>query len=114
MTNRSFFFFALGATALATIPAAAIAQLENYKDNPQSLRFPKGSSAERRARMAAVAASPEYTRKFDLSGVPDYVPHSKPKGVLKLCGNNYIGDSKLAAWWKSEFEKYQPDIKLDV
>lgn len=114
MTIKSLFSFALAATAFAAIPAAAVAQLENYKDNPQSLKFPKGSSAERRARMAAVAANREYTRGFDLSGLPNYVPQSKPTGVLKLCGNNYIGDSKLASWWKAEFEKYQPGIKLDV
>jgi phosphate transport system substrate-binding protein len=105
---------ALGAAALAAVPSVSFAQLENYRDNPQSLKFPKGSSAERRARMSAVAKSPAYTRRFDLSGLPDYVPRSKPKGVLKLCGNNYIGDSSLARWWQAEFKKYQPGITLDV
>jgi phosphate transport system substrate-binding protein len=96
------------------LSAAASAQLENYRNTPESLKYPKGSSAERRARMSKVAQSPAYTRKFDLSGLPDYVPQSKPKGVLKLCGNNYVADSPLAGWWKTEFKKYQPGIDLDV
>jgi phosphate transport system substrate-binding protein len=114
MSVRATVITAIAASVLATVPAAAFAQLENYRDNPQSLKFPKGSSAERRARMANVARSPAYTRKFDLSGLPDYVPQSRPKGTLKLCGNNYIGDSPLAGWWKAEFAKYQPGITLDV
>src|SRR5947209_9580019 len=114
MTMRPAFFVAVAAAAVAAIPTSGFAQLESYRDNPQSLKFPKGSSAERRARMSAVARIPAYTRKFDLSGLPDYVPQSKPKGVLKLCGNNYIGDSPLAGWWKAAFKKYQPGITLDV
>jgi len=32
---------------------------------------------------------------------------------LRLCGNNYIGDSPLGGWWKDAFEKYQPGIKIE-
>src|SRR5690349_24805798 len=98
MKTRHVRAIAFAATVLAALPTAGIAQLENYRDNPQSLKYPKGSSAERRARMSAVAKNPAYTRKFDLSGLAHYVPQSKPKGVLKLCGNNYLGDSPLGGW----------------
>jgi len=114
MKTRHVRAIAFAATVLATLPTAGIAQLENYRDNPESLKYPKGSSAERRARMSAVAKNPAYTRRFDLSGLPDYVPQSKPKGVLKLCGNNYLGDSPLGGWWKAEFEKLQPGITIDL
>lgn len=86
---------------------------DKYQPNAESMKYPTGSSAERRARMAAIAAAPAYTKKFDLSGLPDYVPESKPTGTLRICGNNYIGDSPLGGWWKDAFEKYQPGIKVE-
>ena len=58
MRTRTALSFALAAVAFAVPESPAAAQLENYRDNPQSLKFPKGSSAERRARMAAVARNP--------------------------------------------------------
>lgn len=86
---------------------------DKYQPNAESKKFPTGSAKERRARMAAIANTPAYTRKFDLSGLPEYVPQSKPTGVLRICGNNYIGDSPLGGWWKEAFEKYQPGIKIE-
>jgi len=86
---------------------------EKYQPNAESKKYPEGSSIERRVRMAAVAANPAYTRKFDLSALPDYVPEGKPTGTLRLCGNNYIGDSPLGGWWKDAFEKYQPGITIE-
>ena len=78
----------LAAVVSFGLSAAASAQLENYRNTPESLKYPKGSSAERRARMSKVAQSPAYTRKFDLSGLPDYVPQSKPKGVSPMRYSN--------------------------
>ena len=103
--------------ALATVPAIAAAPqaspwLNKYEPNAESRRFPTGSAAERRARMHAAAYSRAYTREFDLSGLPTYTPQSHPHGTIRVCGNNYIGDSPLGGWWKAAFAKYQPGIKL--
>ncbi len=93
---------------------AAHAQMdERYQPNAESKKYPEGSAMERRVRMHAIAESPAYTRKFDLSGLPDYVPQDKPTGTLRICGNNYIGDSPLGGWWKDAFEKLQPGIKIE-
>ncbi len=93
---------------------ACCAQMsDKYQPNAESKKYPEGSAIERRIRMAAIAKNPAYTRKFDLSGLPDYVPEGKPSGVLRLCGNNYIGDSPLGGWWRDAFEKYQPGIKIE-
>jgi len=86
--------------ALATVPAFAAAPqaspwLNKYEPNAQSRKFPTGSAAERRARMHAAAYSRAYTREFDLSGLPSYTPTSHPRGTIRICGNNYIGDSPL-------------------
>jgi len=79
----------------------------------ESKKLPTGSEAERKARMKARASAPAYTRKFDLSGLPHYVPEEKPVGKLRVCGNNYIGDAPLGGWWKEAFEKFQPGVQIE-
>jgi len=102
------------ATALLSTAAFSHAQMsDKYQPNAESKKYPEGSALERKARMAAIAANPAYTRKFDLSALPDYVPEGKPTGTLKLCGNNYLGDSPLGGWWKDAFAKYQPGITIE-
>lgn len=101
--------------AIAPVPAAAQAAapwLKNYESNAESRKYPTGSAAERRARMHGIASSRAYTRSFDLSGLPSYTPKSHPQGTLRVCGNNYIGDSPLGGWWRAAFAKYQPGIKI--
>jgi phosphate transport system substrate-binding protein len=93
---------------------ASHAQMDDkYQPNAESKKYPEGSAIERRIRMAVIAKNPAYSRKFDLSGLPDYVPEGKPTGTLRLCGNNYIGDSPLGGWWKDAFATYQPGIKIE-
>jgi phosphate transport system substrate-binding protein len=104
---------ALSVGGFASAQNEAAPWLKNYQPNAQSKKFPAGSAAERRARMAAVANSPQYKNKFDLSGLPSYTSKSKPTGTVRVCGNNYLGDSPLAKWWKAAFAKYQPGIKLE-
>ena len=92
----------------------ARAQMDDkYQPNAESKKYPEGSAVERRVRMSAIAANPAYTRTFDLSALPNYVPEGHPTGTLRLCGNNYIGDSPLGGWWKEAFEKLQPGIKIE-
>jgi phosphate transport system substrate-binding protein len=103
--------------AMGAAPAAHAAQqaqpwLNKYAPNAQSRRFPPGSAAERRARMHAVAYSRAYTHEFDRSGLPSYAPKSHPHGTIRVCGNNYIGDSPLGGWWQAAFRKFQPGIKV--
>jgi phosphate transport system substrate-binding protein len=86
---------------------------DKYQPNAKSKKYPEGSALERKARMAAIAQNPAYTRKFDLSALPDYVPEDKPTGTVRVCGNNYLGDSPLGGWWKDAFNKYQPGIKIE-
>jgi phosphate transport system substrate-binding protein len=86
--------------------------LKQYEPNAQSRKFPAGSAAERRARMHAVAYSRAYTHQFDLQSLPSYVPRFHPSGTLRICGNNYLGDSPLGNWLKAAFAQYQPGIKI--
>jgi phosphate transport system substrate-binding protein len=102
----------LGTAPVRSAGVQSAPWLNKYEPNAASRKFPAGSAAERRARMHAVAYSRAYTRKFDLSGLPSYTPKSHPHGTIRLCGNNYIGDSPLGGWWQAAFAKYQPGIKL--
>lgn len=53
-----------------------------------------------------------YTRSFDLSGLPDYVPETKVRGTIRQWGNNYLADSPLAAWWEDAFRKFHPEVRF--
>src|SRR5882762_5862064 len=103
----------IAAVVALLLPMFATAQSSQSMATEESKKLPPGSSAERKARMAARAAAPSYTKKFDLSGLPKYVPEEKPTGTLRIAGNNYIGDAPLAAWWRDAFNKYQPGIKIE-
>jgi phosphate transport system substrate-binding protein len=54
-----------------------------------------------------------YTRKYDLSDLPRYVPEQKVAGTIRMWGSNYLTDSPLASWWEAEFRKHHPDVKFD-
>lgn len=99
--------------AALTVTTAFAQMSDKYQPNAESKKYPVGSSIERRARMHEIASNPAYTRTFDLSGLPDYTPEGHPEGTLRLCGNNYIGDSPLGGWWKEAFAKLQPGIKIE-
>jgi phosphate transport system substrate-binding protein len=106
---------AVGAIWLAALLAlgAGHAVAQQSQPTEESKKLPAGSAAERKARMTARASQPAYTKKFDLSGLPHYVPEDKPTGTLRIAGNNYVGDAPLGSWWKEAFEKFQPDIKIE-
>src|SRR2546427_7389199 len=86
-----------------------------YQSQPteESKKLPPGSAAERKARMSGRANAVAYTKKFDLSDLPHYLPEEKPTGKLRVYGNNYVGDAPLGRWWKEAFEKAQPGIQVE-
>ena len=79
----------------------------------ESKKLPQGSAAERKVRMNERANAKAYTKTFDLSGLPHYVPKEKVSGTLRVSGNNYVDFSPLGKWWKEAFEKFQPGIKIE-
>lgn len=54
-----------------------------------------------------------YTKRWDLSDLPHYVPKQRLTGTLRFWGNNYIKDGDLAEYWETEFKKFHPDLKID-
>lgn len=58
-----------------------------------------------------------YTRKWDLSDLPHYVPKQKLAGTLRIWGNNYLKDGhpteNLGNFWREAFTKFHPDVKIE-
>jgi phosphate transport system substrate-binding protein len=54
-----------------------------------------------------------YTKRWDLSDLPHYVPKRTLSGTLRIWGNNYIKDGPLGEYWKEAFEKFHPGLKVD-
>ena len=101
------------AAPLTYVRLAQAASSAQSQPTEESRKLPAGSAAERKARMKARANTAAYTKSFDLSGLPPYTPEAKATGMLRLCGNNYIGDAPLGGYWKDAFEKVQPGIKIE-
>lgn len=54
-----------------------------------------------------------YTKRFDLSGLPEYKPTHQITGTIRLWGSNYITDGRIGKLWEDAFRKYHPDAKFD-
>ena len=63
--------------------------------------------------MTARGAKVAYTKKFDLSGLPQYRPTQKVSGTIRVWGSNYITDGFVGGYWEDAFRKYHPDVKFD-
>lgn len=95
------------------IPTAMLAAMLAPHSVAAQAQAAQGSATQRSASMAERARRPFYTKKFDLRGLPHYIPEQQVSGTLRISGNNYIGDSPLASWWKEGFNKYQPSVKIE-
>jgi phosphate transport system substrate-binding protein len=54
-----------------------------------------------------------YTKRWDLGGLPHYVPKRQLTGTLRIWGNNYLKDGYLGEYWREGFGKFQPGITID-
>ncbi len=96
---------ALAAAALAALPA--FAQKESA-DSVNALR----AQADRALVIYKRGKAAHYTRTFDLSGMPHYVPGKPLTGWIRFHGNNYLADGMLGELWEGGFAKYQPAIRF--
>jgi len=54
-----------------------------------------------------------YTKGWDLSDLPPYVPKQQLSGTLRVWGNNYLKDGYLGGYWQEAFKKFQPGITIE-
>jgi len=99
---------ALAALAAAMTVGASSAQQSQSEDTEKALR----AQADRARVIYERGRTAHYDRKFDLSGLPHYVPKQQYTGWIRLHGNNYLSDGILGELWQQGFAKYQPGIRI--
>src|ERR1700676_2661455 len=107
--------------------AVALALMLIAADEPraQSQNATTGSSSTgqsidpldlQRARAAGLkqrAGRVYYTKKFDLSALPEYKPMQTMAGTIRQWGSNYLADSTLEKSLEDGFHKYHPNVKFE-
>ena len=53
-----------------------------------------------------------YKKRWDLSGLPHYVPRQQLTGTLRIWGNNYLKDGTLGEYWRAAFKQFQPGVTI--
>ncbi|HYR54966.1 MAG TPA: hypothetical protein VEM39_02555, partial [Myxococcaceae bacterium] len=107
LTTRSLPAFILAFAALFTA-AHSMAEPAASEDTRKSL----AAQADRAGVIADRGEKPHYTKKFDLSGLPHYVPCKQLTGWIRLHGSNYLVDGQLGAYWQQGFAKFQPGLRI--
>lgn len=54
-----------------------------------------------------------YTKRFDLSALPQYVPSPPMRGTIRQWGSNYLADSPLQGYLEAAFRKYHPEVTFE-
>ena len=101
MKRRSF------VTAAASVALSPVAMAQ--KESTEGLDM----QAARARMMTARGSRIAYTKKFDLSGLPEYRPQAQVSGTLRMWGSNYITDGFLGGYWEVAFRRHHPDVTFD-
>ena len=99
---------AIGALAAVLAACPSVGQQRQSEDTEKALR----AQADRAGVIYQRGKAAHYTQKFDLSGMPHYVPKQQLTGWIRLHGNNYLSDGMLGELWQQGFAKYQPGIRI--
>ncbi len=105
---RAYRHLTLALPVLMASAGLALAQPTESEDTHKSLQ----AQAERAGVIAERGEKPHYSKKFDLSGLPHYVPGKPLTGWIRFHGNNYLVDGRLGQYWQEGFAKYQPEIRI--
>jgi len=54
-----------------------------------------------------------YTKRWDLSDLPHYVPKRQVHGILRIWGSNYLKDGPLGRYWADAFRKFEPGVRIE-
>lgn len=99
--------------SIAVFLPLALSQTPPDSTASGTLRDSLSVQASRNAAVAARGKKAWYAPRWDLSDLPHYVPGGKVSGKLRIWGNNYIADGKLADYWKDGFRKFHPDVEFE-
>jgi phosphate transport system substrate-binding protein len=98
---------------LAASIGSALAQSEAPAITSEAVRDPFAVQAARSVHVKSRGKTAFYTRRWDLSGLPDYAPGQVVSGKITMWGLNYLADSNLGKYWEDGFRRYQPDVTFE-
>ena len=90
------------------IPIHSRSQPAESEDTRKSLQ----AQAERSEVVHDRGKQAHYNQRFDLSGLPHYLPKQQHTGWIRLHGSNYLVDGRLGEFWQQGFAKFQPGIRI--
>jgi phosphate transport system substrate-binding protein len=96
-------------TFVAAAASAALLPAARAQESTEGLDL----QAARAKMMTARGKKIAYARKFDLQGLPRYVPERQVAGTLRIWGSNYIVDGNVGPYWEEIFRKHHPDVIFD-
>ncbi|HJP68381.1 MAG TPA: substrate-binding domain-containing protein [Sphingomicrobium sp.] len=101
------FFIALVSTWAASIAAQPLPKAPEPPNGNRSI-WTLNVSKDRKQH----ALLGGYSKKWDLSALPHYVPKRQLKGTLRIWGSNYLKDGPLGGYWARAFHKFEPGITI--
>jgi phosphate transport system substrate-binding protein len=99
--------------SLTVLTMVALLATGSYAQNPGAEREPIEVQRAREKRVKARGRKVFYTKKFDLTGLPQFKPEQKVAGTIRIWGLNYITDGDLGDYWEEGFRKYYPGVKIE-
>lgn len=94
---------------VAVLLFAGTGSIASAQDEPvQSIGLQKARSDALKTK----GWKPSYTKRFDLSGLPEYRPTRHLRGTIRQWGSNYLSDSPLESYFEKAFRKYQPGVRF--
>ncbi len=98
---------ALCGLVLATASAPGLRAQDDRSADGLALQKARATSVVSKGKKAY------YTKKWDLSGLPAYVPTGQVTGLIRLWGSNYIVDGNLGQYWEDAFRKFHPGVTFE-
>lgn len=102
------FFASAGFVASVAIVAAGRTDAQAVRDALE-VQKARGEKIAREGKQSTYDAA-----KFDLSGLPPYVPQRQVSGTIRIWGNSYIVAGTLGDYWTEGFHRFQPGATLDL
>jgi phosphate transport system substrate-binding protein len=100
-----------GAVALSSAASLAAQSLPNASEPPNGNRSIWTLNVTKDRQQHALLGG--YSKRWDLSRLPHYVPKRQLKGTLRIWGSNYLKDGPLGDYWAKAFHKFEPGIRIE-
>ncbi|MDD3179223.1 MAG: substrate-binding domain-containing protein [Opitutaceae bacterium] len=87
--------------------------------SPAPAQSEKADKASRKLREINQGATYErsrkqfYTKKWDLSGLPEYTPQAQVVGTIRIARDCYLTAARVMPLWAEGFRKYQPLVNFE-